>query len=272
MTTQSPRANAVVQPSLARKLAQFVTLSPAEAEVLEDLQSTTRTVRHNREIITQGRRYDGLLVIVDGIAVRYRILRDGRRQVLNIALPGDLIGFPACFFEHAPYAISALTDTMLGCIPFRALAGLFERHPRLAAAVFWSFSAKAAIFIEHLTDVGRRTALERVAHFLLELLVRFQNIGRGDALSFPMPLTQELLADALGLSVPHVNRTLRQLRDDDLVRIEAHRVTVNDVEALSALADFDQSYLGRLRPTRSVRRRRPPGFPRCSAGRQAGSE
>ena len=114
--------------------------------------------------------------------------------------------------------------------------------------LFWSFSAEAAIYIEHLTDVGRRTALERVAHFLLELLVRFRSIGLGDARSFPMPLTQELLADALGLSVPHVNRTLRQLRDDDLVRIEAHQVIVNDVEALSALADFDGSYLGRLRP------------------------
>ena len=248
MTTQQPRAKAAVRSSLAQKLAQFVTLSPAEAEVLEDLQSTTRVVRHSREIISQGRRYDALLVMVEGIAVRYRILRDGRRQVLNIALPGDLVGFPACFFESAPYAISALTETVLGCIPFRALACLFERHPRLAAALFWSFSAETAIYIEHLTDVGRRTALERVAHFLLELLVRFRSIGLGDARSFPMPLTQELLADALGLSVPHVNRTLRQLRDDDLVRIEAHRVIVNDVEALSALADFDESYLGRLRP------------------------
>jgi CRP-like cAMP-binding protein len=248
MTTQSPRAKAVVRSSLAQKLAQFVTLSPAEAEVLEDLQSTIRIVRHSREIISQGRRYDGLLMMVEGVAVRYRILRDGRRQVLNIALPGDLIGFPACFFERAPYAISALTDTVMGCIAFRALAGLFEGHPRLAAALFWSFSSEAAIYIEHLTDVGRRTALERVAHFLLELRVRFRGIGLGDARSFPMPLTQELLADALGLSVPHVNRTLRQLRDDDLVRIEAHRVIVNDVDALSALADFDGSYLGRPRP------------------------
>ena len=148
-------------------------------------------VRHSREIISQGRRYDALLVMVEGIAVRYRILRDG----------------------------SALTETVLGCIPFRALASLFEGHPRLAAAVFWSFSSETAIYIEHLTDVGRRTALERVAHFLLELRVRFRSIGLGDARSFPMPLTQELLADALGLSVPHVNRTLRQLRDDDLGRL-----------------------------------------------------
>jgi CRP-like cAMP-binding protein len=249
MTTQSLCAKAAVGPSsLAQKLARFATLSPAEAAVLDELPSTSRVVKHNREIISQGRRHEALLVMVEGISVRYRILRDGRRQVLNIALPGDLIGFPACFFERAPYSISALTDTVLACIPFRALAGLFETHPRLAAAVLWSFASEAAIYIEHLTDVGRRTALERVAHFLLELLVRFQGIGQGDGRSFPMPLTQELLADALGLSVPHVNRTLRQLRNDDLVRIEAHRVTVNDVEALATLADFEPSYLGGFRP------------------------
>lgn len=247
MSTQSPTAKAAVRPSLTQKLARFVKLSSADFEALEGLQSTTRLVRHNREIIIQGRRYDALQVMVEGISVRYRILRDGRRQVLDIALPGDLIGFPACFFESAPYSISALTDTELACIPFRALAGLPDKHPRLAAAVVWSFAADAAIYLEHLTDVGRRTALERVAHFLLELLVRFQSIGRGDACSFPMPLTQELLADALGLSVPHVNRTLRQLREDDLVRIEAHRVIVNDVEALSALADFQQAYLANFR-------------------------
>jgi len=247
MTTQSPSAKAVVRSSLVQRLSRFVSLSSAEIEVLEDLQSTTRVVRHNREIITQGRRYGGLLVTIEGISVRYRILRDGRRQVLDIALPGDLIGFPACFFDSAPYSISALTDTVLACISLPVLAGLFKTQPRLAAAIFWSFASEAAIYIEHLTDVGRRSALERVAHFLLELLVRFQSIGRGDECSFPMPLTQELLADALGLSVQYVNQTIRQLREEGLVSIERQQVTIHDLEALTALADFERTYLSRFR-------------------------
>src|SRR5205807_1744095 len=90
-------------------------------------------------------------------------------------------------------------------------------------------------------------ALERVAHFLLELLTRLKIIGLADERSFRMPLTQELIADALGLSVPHVNRTLRQLRDDELVSIEGHIVVVRDMEALSALADFERSYLSHFR-------------------------
>jgi CRP-like cAMP-binding protein len=127
------------------------------------------------------------------------------------------------------------------------LYGLLDRHPRLAAAIFWSFACEAAMYAEHLIDVGRRSALERIAHFLLELFTRLKIIGLADERSFRMPLTQELIADALGLSVPHVSRTLRQLRDDELVSIEGHMVTVKDLDALSALADFETSYLSPFR-------------------------
>jgi CRP-like cAMP-binding protein len=241
-----PNASSVSLP-LIRRLVQLVDLSPEEVTILEGLQSNTRLVRRNREIVTQGRRYDTLFVMIDGISIRYRVLRDGRRQILNIALPGDFIGFPACFFEHALYPISALTDVVVAPISFAVLIDLFERHPHLATAIFWSFSSEAAIYSERLTDIGRRTALERIAHFLLELLVRFQIIGLADECSFPMPLTQELLGDALSLSLPHVNRTLRQLREDGLASIEAHHVIIRDIEALSALGDFDKSYLSRFR-------------------------
>ena len=241
-----PNVSSVSLP-FTRKLVQLVDLSPEEVTVLQGLQSKTRLVRRNREIVTQGRKYDALFVMIDGISIRYRVLRDGRRQILNIALPGDFVGFPACLFERALYPISALTDVVVAPISFAVLIALFESHPHLAAAIFWSFSSEAAIYSERLTDVGRRTALERVAHFLLELLTRFQLIGRADECSFPMPLTQELLGDALSLSLPHVNRTLRQLREDGLVSIEAHQVYIKDVEALSALSDFEKSYLSRFR-------------------------
>jgi CRP-like cAMP-binding protein len=232
---------------LTRKLVQLADLSPEEVTVLQGLQSKTRLVRRNREIVSQGRRYDALFVMIDGISLRYRILRDGRRQILNIALPGDFVGFPACFFEQALYPIGALTDVVVAPVPFAVLIELFERHPHLAAAIFWSFSSEAAIYSERLTDIGRRTALERVAHFLLELLTRFQIIGLADERSFRMPLTQELLGDALSLSLPHVNRTLRQLREDGLASIEDHHVIIRDIDALAALGDFEKSYLSRFR-------------------------
>lgn len=232
---------------LARKLAWFAGLSPEECEILCALPSAQRTVRRNREIVIEGRNYESLLVLAEGSAIRYRVLRDGRRQLLNVVLPGDFVGFPGCFFENALYSVRTLADTVVSSIAFSVLIGLFDRAPKLAAAIFWSFACEAAILAEHLIDVGRRSAVERVAHFLLELLTRLQVVGLADERSYQMPLTQELIGDALGLSFPHVNRTLRQLRDDGLVAIEDQRIVIRDLDALSALADFDKTYLNRFR-------------------------
>ncbi|HUC70200.1 MAG TPA: Crp/Fnr family transcriptional regulator [Stellaceae bacterium] len=232
---------------LARKLARFGELSAEDLEILDTLHTATRVVRRNRDIVSEGRSYETMFVLLEGSAIRYRVLRDGRRQILNILLPGDFIGFPGCFFESALYAITALSDVVISPVPFAVLIGLFERRPRLAATIFWSFACEAAIYAERLIDVGRRSALERVAHFLLELLTRLRTVGLADEKSYRMPLTQELIADVLGLSVPHVNRTLRQLRGDGLVTIQEQRVVINDIDAMSALADFETSYLSHFR-------------------------
>jgi|SRR5580692_103428 CRP-like cAMP-binding protein len=247
---------------LIRKLAHFVALSPDEVMLLRDMQSGRQVVRRHREIVTEGRKYDALFVLFEGFAIRYRILHNGGRQILNIALPGDFIGFPGCFFESALYSATALTDTVISPIPYSRLIFLFDCHPRLATKIFWSFACEAAMYAEHLIDVGRRSALERVAHFLLELHARLQMIGLADEESYPMPLTQELISDALGLSVPHVNRTLRQLREDQLLVIEDQRVIIKDIEALSALAGFEQGYLRRFRIPEALQ----PGEPGKSRG------
>jgi CRP-like cAMP-binding protein len=232
---------------LARKLAWFGALTADDIIVLDALLLTQRPVRRGRDIVTEGRDYETMYVVLQGSAIRHRILRDGRRQVLNILLPGDFVGFPGCFFESALYAITALTDVVVCPVPFAALIELFEQRPRLAATIFWSFACEAAIYAERLIDIGRRSALERLAHFLLELLIRLQIIGSAAETSYRMPFTQELIADALGLSVPHVNRTLRELRDDGLISIEDQQVVINDIDALSALADFDKTYLSHFR-------------------------
>jgi CRP-like cAMP-binding protein len=176
LTARASQAPAAATP-LTAKLARLVALSPAETAALSALQSSARPVPRNREIIIAGRKYDGVFVLIDGAAIRYRVLRDGRRQVLNIALPGDFIGFPANFFETALYSIAALTDTSVSWVPFVRLFGLCREHPRLAATPFCLFSCEAAMYVEHLIGVGRRSARERVAHFLLELLTRLQSIG-----------------------------------------------------------------------------------------------
>ena len=158
-------------------------------------------------------------------------------------IPGDFAGVPGCFFNGALYSIKAVTPSTVAVISIHDLYGLFATHPRLAAKIFWSFSCDAAIYAEHLVVIGRRTALERVAHFLLELLTRLQVVGLTDHSSYRLPLNQEIIGDALGLSQPYVNRVIRQLTDEGLVTFGDQKVVINDIEALSDLADFEHGYL-----------------------------
>lgn len=232
---------------LTEKLSRLVLLSPAEIAVLAEFQANPRRIARGREIVLEGRKYDGLMVLINGIAVRYRVLQDGRRQILNIILPGDMIGFPGCFFENALYSITALSDCTVSPLSFARLLAVFGTQSRLGAVIFWSLSCETAMYAEHLIGVGRRSALERVAHFLLEMLTRLQAIGMAGENSFRLPLTQEMLADALGLSVQYVNQTLRQLREEDLVSVERQQVTILNLDALADLADFERTYINRFR-------------------------
>jgi CRP-like cAMP-binding protein len=221
-------------------------LSPEEIARFAELQAPTRTVRRGSEIVTQGRKYPEVFVLLEGIAIRYRVSHDGRRQILNVILPGDFIGFPACFFQSALFSVGALTEIQVSAVSMPRLLALFAPPGRFAAILLWQFSCEAAMYAEHLIDLGRRSALERVAHFLLELLTRLQAIGLAKERSYSMPLTQAVIGEILGLSMAQVNRSLRQLRDDRLVTIEGRRVLINDFEGLAAIADFEKSYINRF--------------------------
>jgi CRP-like cAMP-binding protein len=244
-----------------KKLSHVVPLSPDEISVVQDLQLPGQCIRRHRDIVTEGRKYDAIFLLVEGFAVRCRVLKKGGRQVLNVALPGDLIGFPGCFFDRALYSVTALTDAVISPIPHSRILALFENSPLLAAKIFWSFACEAAIYAERLIDIGRRSALERVAHFLLEVYARLEIVGLASNWTCPMPFTQELIGDALGLSVPHVNRTLRQLRDDGFLAIAHQHLIIKDFEAVSALAGFDGAYLGRCRMPDGFKPACQPGWP-----------
>lgn len=232
---------------LLAKLARFVDLTEREKTYLRDAQRDFMTVRAGADIVTAGQQYRCIYVLNEGMAIRYKILKDGRRQVLNLILPGDFIGFPGTLFDPSLYSIAGLGETVVCAIPFKEVFDLFRRHPRLGAAFFWLVGHEAALFAEHLVGVGRRSAYERVAHLLLEFLVRLQVAGLADERSYVMPLTQELMADSLGLSVPHVNRTLRRLREDGLVSMEGTRLVCIDIPALSRVAEFNSLSLVRQR-------------------------
>jgi len=225
------------------QLSPSLPLVAEQATVLLDLKAARRALRPGQEIISEGRRCGGVFLIIEGIAIRYRILRDGQRQILNFLLPGDFAGVTSCRFESALYSIKTLTHATISPVPLAKLIGVLASDPQFAAKLFWSFSGESAILAEHLIAVGRRSARERVAHLLLELFSRLRLVGLADERSYRMPLTQEVIGDALGLSIPYVNRVLQQLRHEGLVSIKDQLVVIENIEELSAVADFDQGYL-----------------------------
>ena len=191
----------------------------------------------------EGRRSRAFFIVLDGLLFRYRIMRDGHRQVINIVVPGDVAGSPSCFFDNALYSIRTLTNSIVAAVTVETLSMLLDTQPRLAAKLFWLFSCDAAVCAEHVVVVGRRSARERIAHFFLELLIRLQAVGLADKTSFAMPFSQDVICDALGLSLAYVNREMRGLASEGLVSFDKHRVIVNDVKSLSELVDFEHHYL-----------------------------
>jgi CRP-like cAMP-binding protein len=199
--------------------------------------------RHQRVLIA-GDRCTCWYVNRDGWLFRYKILHSGARQILDFILPGEVFGLQACVFGSALYSVATITPTVVSAVPFEMTDALLSRDPKVAKVLLWSAVCESARLGEHVTDAGRRSAYERLAHFFLELFVRAKRAGLADDMSFHAPLTQQLIGDALGLTTIHVNRTLRLLREHDLIAIEDRRITLLDFAALSSACDFEQSYLG----------------------------
>jgi CRP-like cAMP-binding protein len=245
--TSGPAENSGETFPLIDKISSYLPLSPAEISFLRDLHGSRRQIDRHRDIVAQGRPYRSVFILCSGFVWRYKILPDGKRQLLSFGLPGDLIGFPASCFEKAVNATASLTDVVVATVPFAAFYDLFMRFPRVAIALYWMAAREAAIYGERIVDIGRRSAYERLAHLILELLTRLRGVGLAEELSYILPLTQELIADVLGLSGPHVSRMLRSMREEGLVTIEDHRLTVTDLESLTQLAGFEGDYLARSR-------------------------
>lgn len=230
----------------------------------------TRLFRRGEDIIAQGRLHDGVFILVEGFALRYRVLADGRRQALDIALPGDLIGSPSCFLGAALNTVTALTRGAVAFVASNALASVMTQFPKLSMALVRCATSEAARLSEHLVDVGRRSARERVAHFLLEFSTRLVAAGIGTADAFALPVTQVQLADILGLSVPHTNRVLKRLCQEGLLEMTGRRIEIRNRRALTALGGFDDGYLSmvvslaprRLAIQRDASAARPLSLPR----------
>jgi CRP-like cAMP-binding protein len=237
-----------VQSPLSRKLTAFVALSDADLATLARFFQRRRVFEPGHEMIHEGQANSRAYVLADGWACSYKLLPDGGRQIVNFQIPGDFMGLRSILFRAADHGIEAVTRIEASEVLASDILDAFATAPRLATAVLWAASRDEAMVVEHLVNLGRRSAEERMAHLLLELGARLTLVGIGDRTGFDCPLTQYHLADALGLSAVHVNRILRQLREEGLVTFQKGRVKFDDFDRLKDRAGFDTAYLDQEGP------------------------
>lgn len=190
----------------------FKPVTPDELATINEMKKQHIALPAGAEIIRAGEKSPELYTLYSGWAFRCKTLSDGRRQILNFLLPGDLLGLQAAMFEAALYGIEALTDVQLCVLPRRDVWSLFGKMPGLAFDVTWLGARQEGMVDENLTSVGRRSASERIAALIVGLYKRAKVLGLVTDDSFAFPLTQQHIADALGLSLVHTNKTLAKLR------------------------------------------------------------
>jgi CRP-like cAMP-binding protein len=232
-----------MQTPLARKLAHYVALDAEEIIALEALQRPPRVFGPGTELGFEGQQGQKAFILSSGWVCSYKSLRDGSRQIVDFQVPGDFIGVRNILFRTSEHSFETVTDVALSEVSVEDLFAVFGAAPRLATAILWALSCEEAMVVEHLVDIGRRSALVRTAHFLLELGARLRMVGLASADGYDCPLTQYLLADALGLSAIHLNRVLRQLRETGLLTFRDGCVQFDDLDRLVRLAEFDMAYL-----------------------------
>lgn len=228
---------------LVRKFERRDDISAAQREAIRSLPVQLRQVRAGESIASEGDRQTASLLLASGFAARFSLMRDGGRQFTELGLPGDFMDLHSLVMKRMDHGVLALADCELAAIPHEALRDLTAQDPHLARLLWLETVVDAAIHRVWMVGLGRRDALSRMAHLFCETQVRLDAVGLAGGLSFDFPLSQTELADVLGLSAVHVNRTLMALRSSGLIDWREGRVTLNDWARLVRLADFDPLYL-----------------------------
>jgi CRP-like cAMP-binding protein len=226
-----------------RKIEARSAISAEERAELLALPAAVQIVDAHRDFVRGGENFPYSYLIVSGVVARFAQLADGSRQTIGFHLPGDIADLYALMLPRAQSPLQALTRCTILTVPHYALMMLSAQHPNIAAALWRDCVADGQLVAQWLVNVGRRNARARTAHLLCELATRYDHIGLLEGGSFPFAVTQEQLADALGLTSVHVNRTLKTLRESGLIRFEQREAIILDWVGLMNAAGFNPKYL-----------------------------
>jgi CRP-like cAMP-binding protein len=225
-------------------------LPPADREAVLNLPHSLRTLEAGTYTIREADPPVHCAILVSGFAFRQKLSGNGLRQIVALHIPGDALDFQNLFLDVSDHSLQMLTRGEVAFVAIRDLQALARERPPVGHAILVKILVEASIFREWVLNVGRRDAKTRVAHLLCELGVRLEAEGLAEDYSYDLPMTQEQLADAVGLTPVHVNRTLKALEAEGLVVRSKRSVSFPDWKRLRIVGDFNQRYL-HLEPQRS---------------------
>jgi CRP-like cAMP-binding protein len=235
--------------ALIRRLQTISAIDEQDVATIRSLPIDIRTYGPGQAAVRDGERPTACCLLAEGFCIRSKTTWEGRRQILSIHIPGEIPDLQNLYLHMMDHDLVTLTECTLGFIPHGALKDIVRRRPNVAEVLWRDTLIDAAMFREWIVNVGQRPAASRLAHIVVELRARLNVIGRGEGGRVEMPLTQEQIGEAMGITPIHANRIIRQLREDGVLEFHRGDVTILDERKLEELAHFDDRYL-HLTPSR----------------------
>lgn len=229
------------------KLRRLAPLNDADVAALTAATAKPKAWPRLRDIIREGDRPGPVIVMMEGWACRYKVLPGGTRQIMAFLMPGDSCDLHAGLLAEMDHSIQTLTPAMVSMISRAEMDSLIDSSPRIARAMYISQLVDEGTLRAWIVSMGRRTSRERVAHLMCELHLRARNTGVLGNDDQAIPLSQVVLSDAVGLTPVHVNRVLRDLREEGAMTLQRGSLLIADIDRLARIAGFDENYLHRQR-------------------------
>ncbi|WP_076070252.1 Crp/Fnr family transcriptional regulator [Sphingomonas montana] len=227
------------------KLSGLAELTAADKAALEKATARPRRYVARQDLIREGDEPGPMFVVLEGWVCRYKILPSGTRQIMAFLMPGDACDLHIKLLAEMDHSIQALTTAMIATVSRDEMQALMSGHPNVASAMYSAQLVDEGIMRAWIVSMGRRSSPERVAHLMCELYLRARNIGLTGNGEFALPLSQLVLADALGMTAVHINRVLKELRLTGAMALKRGSVTILDPVKLVQIAGFDENYLHR---------------------------
>jgi len=228
---------------MVRKLDKRAPLTGSDREALASLHITQKTYEPGSYLVREGMVVEASMVVLEGLAYRQKLTQEGGRQIVSVHVPGDFVDLENSLLHVADHNVQALTRCEVAAISVRDIIALIDTHPRIARALWVDTLIDGSIYREWIMNIGRRRAKQRLAHLLCEFAARLRMAGLGEEDGYRLPMTQEQLGDATGLTPVHINRSLKALEAENLIVRRRHYVGIPDWDRLRQASGFSELYL-----------------------------